>query len=715
MDLSARGLILAVAIMALGASRLAAETLLRVDFQDGKAPGWVKDGDGDVRLTRYRNNISLRVTQKASATMRVETQGYAHLAVTASLAAQNLGPADSCSVAVSTDDGAAWTKIIAVTRGQDDGVTLHAGAVSPPGAENSAQLRLRIEAAGGPRAICWADNISVFGQPLPSVEPADLTQAQLTAGAVAPRPRDLSAFAPPRDAGAPSHRFPGRLTLSVDQGVGAYRPLDDEALGKSERLILPAFDFIFVSDGADLVPVRRGSIPSTNPDWEWVLEPGKIWDQPGDVGVTRAAIPFALEERTGTCLHNGVLTFAYDGAGKVSPAAYEIASETCAFRKFDAWGSIPARVSEDKAPDPVGLIARFRREVAARLPVRPLSALAVAYPGFKAEALRLANPLDDDVPTAFGLVLDGVHYAAACETRHGNYPFCDVLDLPSYSTAKSIFAAVALMRLEALHPGASNEPISAHVPACATAAWRGVTFGEALNMATGLYASTKPDVDENAASTARFLVAPDHAGKIALACGQYPRQAEPGAVWVYHTSDTYALGAAMADYLRRTPGGDLYDDLVAGPIWRELGLSPTLDVTRRTYDALRQPFMGWGLTYHRDDILRIAGWLQTGARIRGASLLDDAMLRAALQRDPHNPGLSAGDPHFRYQNGFWARDIAPLIGCATSVWTPFMSGYGGISVVMFRNGVITYMFADSGQFDWAGAAVEVNRIKPLCP
>jgi hypothetical protein len=91
------------------------------------------------------------------------------------------------------------------------------------------------------------------------------------------------------------------------------------------------------------------------------------------------------------------------------------------------------------------------------------------------------------------------------------------------------------------------------------------------------------------------------------------------------------------------------------------------------------------------------------------------MLRSALQQDPDQPGLTAFGPHFRYRYGVWARDIAPLLGCKTPVWAPFMSGYGGISVVLMPNGATFYYFGDSAVFDWAAAAIEADKIRRMCP
>ena len=58
--------------------------------------------------------------------------------------------------------------------------------------------------------------------------------------------------------------------------------------------------------------------------------------------------------------------------------------------------------------------------------------------------------------TVFGVALDGTHYVGGCKTRYGVYPYCDVLDLPSYSVAKSVAGAVGLMRLEKKYAGTQS-------------------------------------------------------------------------------------------------------------------------------------------------------------------------------------------------------------------------------------------------------------------
>ena len=529
----------------------------------------------------------------------------------------------------------------------------------------------------------------------------------------------MSAFARPADATAPTQHFQGRLSLgaALASGFEVLRNTPYQVTIDASIRSLPPFDFALVQDGDAIIPVRRGPIASTHRDWELVLEPGSAWDEPGDGGYSRAALPFALMERNANCLHNGVLTFAFRSDGAISDVYYQISSETCAYFKFNAWGLVKARYEPGPVDGGAAIADAYHREVAARLPVQPLSALLNAHPELSAAGFALATPADGDPPTVYGVVIDGVNYVGGCDTRTGPYPYCDVLDLPSYSTAKTVVGAVALMRLEKLWPGARSALISDYVPECATDDWKGVTFENALDMTTGVYDSATFEADENSDATNAFFNAETHAGKIGFACRHYHRKARPGEKWVYRTSDIYVLGAAMQAFVRRRLGRDqdFYDALLAGPLWRPERFSPVLMSTLRTEDAVRQPFVGYGLIYHRDDAARLAGFLAVDeGKVGGTAMLDGAMLRRAMRRDPAQRGMPAG-PGFDYVDGVWARDLAPVLKCASPVWAPFMSGYGGISIVMLPDGVQYYYFGDSQVWDWSPAAVEINKIRPICP
>ena len=92
--------------------------------------------------------------------------------------------------------------------------------------------------------------------------------------------------------------------------------------------------------------------------------------------------------------------------------------------------------------------------------------------------------------SAYGLVYDGVHYVSGCDTRSGAYPYCDVMRLPSYSLAKSIFGGVALMAVSQKHdPTLDGALVKDYVTETTQSAgdWTSVTLDNTVDMATGNY------------------------------------------------------------------------------------------------------------------------------------------------------------------------------------------------------------------------------------
>jgi hypothetical protein len=553
----------------------------------------------------------------------------------------------------------------------------------------------------------------------------------------------LRAFTPDKGATAPTNRFEGSLTLSyagtLPSTVVLSNALFVDAADIAAARTWPAdFSYDFVQSGADLIPVRRGAIRSSHAWWEPILEPGKVWNEGGDHGFTRAALPFSLQEKNANCTHNGVLMFLFRSDGRVSRTAMQITGETCLYLKLDLWGLLATTYTPASVADKSRVIAAFGAEISARMPTRTLADLHARYPQLDLTKLEIGAA---SARTLYGVVVNGVNYVSACETRNGDYPYCDELDLPSFSTAKSVFAGLTLMHLQQLHPGVKDELVRDHVPECAQPSWDGVSLEQTLDMATGNYDSDGYTEDELAAKTNGLFLPLDHHSKIAYSCGAYPRRAAPGTKWVYHTSDTYILGTALTHYFRSLPArddgatqvrgaaqdsgtsqraSDIFSDVLVKDIFEPLHLSPGTHVTRRTYDAVAQPFTGWGLTYHRDDVAKLGKFLAADrGAIDGTPLLDAAMFDAAMQRVPSARGLQTAQlANFRYQHGFWARNLQSELGCRHETWVPFLSGFGGISVVLFPNGVVYYNFAEDGllaSYDWGAPAREINRISDFCP
>lgn len=578
------------------------------------------------------------------------------------------------------------------------------------------------------KTIALAGSASTGGgngnfDPLPgngSVGRTQLGYGTLVNGAAPGVMVDYSHYALPAGAAMPSNRFEGNLTLSGEATGGGFTEHVDTfryaGSADSPHKHLPEFDFELVQTGSHLFPVRRESIASTHAYWEFVLLPGRVWDEAGDNGYSRAALPFALQQKNANCMHNGVMTFLFKNDGSVSKVAYQLAGETCLYFKVDLWGLLAANYAPHGVNNAAGLIADYQAEVTGRMPVKPLGALAQDYPGTDPAKFATPNGKDPQNVSLVGFVIDGTHYTGGCATRRGAYPYCESLAVPSYSSAKSVFAGLSMMRLEKKYPGTFGKKIGDYVPACAANGnWGDVTFANALDMGTGNYALAGYMSDEGAVHTNGLFLAESHAAKIDYSCTNYSRKAAPGSKWVYHTSDTYVLGTAMNAYLKGLEGSaaDNFADTLLGDVLLPLGTGRTADFTRRTYDSAQQPFTGWGLMWQRDDVAKIANFLAVGSQSQ--SVLDQGQLDAALQRNPADRGLTPLSGGYRYNNGFWAHEVSGnMAGCSGELWIPFMSGYGGITVLILPNGSAYYYFSDDDTYLWMDAAVAAHGIRSLC-
>lgn len=579
--------------------------------------------------------------------------------------------------------------------------------------ESSFAINLSGSATQGGGSVQNFDPLSGDG----TVSRSELTSNTLLNGSDPGSLVDYSHYALPASAAMPTNNFEGSLELFGENTGGAFNEQVDTfrytGAQDTTRKHLPEFNFQFVQTGSHIFPVQRGSIPSSHPEWEYVLAPGRVWNENGDNGYSRAAIPFALQQKNANCIHNGVMTFLFKDDGSVSDVAYQIAGETCLYFKVDMWGQLNASYTPHSVSNSANLIADYQAEVNGRLPVKPLSDLATDYPGTDPGKFAAPGGKDPAHISLVGYVIDGTHYVGGCASRRGTYPYCESLAVPSYSTAKSVFAGSVLMRLEQKYSGSFDQIIGHYVPDCAnTGNWNDVTFENALDMATGNYNLSGYMSDEDASHTDNLFLPEDHASKISYSCTEYSRKATPGTQWIYHTSDTYILGTAMNAYLKGIEGSnaDTFTNILIGDVLSPLGVSPTAKFSRRTYDSVAQPFTGWGLMWLRDDVAKIGRFFSSP----GQSVLDQPELDAALQKNPSDRGL---DPltDYKYNNGFWAHEIsANLSGCSSELWLPFMSGYGGITVLILPNDSVYYYFSDDDEYVWMDAAVEAHGIRSLC-
>jgi hypothetical protein len=517
---------------------------------------------------------------------------------------------------------------------------------------------------------------------------------------------EMEAFTLPFDAANPSNTFEGSfnftaLVLGWSKVKDRYNYADITDVKK-----LPDFNYDFIQHGTHLIPLNRGLQITNHYLWQLILEPGRVWDENSDNGYSRASVPFALQEYGANCTHNGVLTFLFKSDGSMSKVAYEIASETCEYYQFNMWGLLNGSFTPGTVQNAAQLKTDYEQEIVNRMPVKPISALAIDYPDANLDIDIIGSEQTTANRSAFGVAYKGVNYAADCDTRQGLFPYCSVMSLPSYSLAKSTFGAFGLMALEQLYDGAKTSILFS---TCPSYRWSDVTLENALDMATGNYTSAGFKVDEGSEAMASgfFLDYTDN-GKSSFSCS-YPRKVAPGTTWVYHSTDSYLLGKAMDQYL----GEDTYNWLV-DYLYKPLGLSPSSYTSVRTFDIASQPVTGYGLTYHIDDLIKLAELLNNdGGKIDGIQKLRSSMVDETLQNTQYH-GLKAGTSLDSYDNGFWIWKADAALGCANDVYIPYMSGFGGIAVVLLPNNMVYYFVSDNSENIFVNSIIELNKLGDFC-
>ena len=160
-------------------------------------------------------------------------------------------------------------------------------------------------------------------------------------------------------------------------------------------------------------------------------------------------------------------------------------------------------------------------------------------------------------------------------------------------------------------------------------------------------------------------------------------------------------------------GQDSYSWLVTN-IYQPLGVSPVMNDSLRTDDFAGQSMGGYGLTVHRDDILKLAEFLNNdNGQINSQQKLDISLVSETLQETSYH-GLNAGSIYDWYDNGFWIWKADEAFDCSSDVYIPYMSGFGGISISLLPNNMVYYFFSDNNEHSFLNTAQELSKIGDFC-
>jgi len=515
---------------------------------------------------------------------------------------------------------------------------------------------------------------------------------------------DYSWFLPIGESGPAVHRFEGTLTVPRFE-------MQRSSYSYPIQRFFPGFSVGFVAVDGYLVPSERSIIVSPD-NWSLILSPGKVWSEPGDDGLSRASFPFILgsppDRQFGAGeSHNGVATFVFDDT-TVSAFRFQITQETAPDGDiYDMWGQVPMAY-EPGIVDETGVIASdFAKELADQVLVADWSDLEVMVDSDVLDSFTTG--LEPDEISAAGVVVDGVVYLQPSRTRSGDYPYPRYMQHGAASVSKSIGAGVAMLWLaERYGENVFDLHIVDYLDVTADHdGWVDVTFGDVLNMATGVGDNSPDrspydfDANEAGPNYRDFYLAETVTGKLdaAFAAGNYSWG--PNEIARYTSSQTFVLAAAMDSFLKATEGPDvnLWERLTE-EVFRPIGVHHMTMMSIPSDDGEGGvPYMASGLRLTIDDAAKITSLLQNRGAHDGEQLLHPTRTSDALYRSGQLAGLPTGktfsDGDQAYHASFWS--LGHQTDTGTYFQVPFMSGAGGITIFLAPNGVSTFVFTDAGQ------------------
>lgn len=570
----------------------------------------------------------------------------------------------------------------------------------------------------------------------PSAQTANkITQRQLLGTAPVIGLVDNSAFLPSAEAGKARHDFVGSLKLDeAEMGTNPAAFKAPEVLGKNPK-IFPGVTLSFFTKDGDLVPVNRdviraGSTPNGTSYWDIIVQPGRVWYEPGDGRWSRGSFPFSLVHSIEGETHHGVATFLYTDKD-VSDLRFQIVQQTAPYYiedYFTAWGRVPARHIAGGINNLALLRFDYAQERADRFPMADWSALEAKVGADKLADFESAMAQDEVLVS--GLIVDGTFYHKPCKSAAGPLPYCENAGFGVWSATKSLASAAALLRLAQKYgPEVFAAKVADYVeiPA-AHDGWRDVTFADLLKMASGVGFGTDKrdpnDVDDGylEGNYAEWYEAPSVSDKVAALAKTPDLPWGPGEVARYRDQDMFLLGVAMTEYLKRKEGRDIdVWAMLLDEVYRPIGIHHA--PTNRTIEgdgSKGQPIMAFGYYPSLSDLAKIATLYQDKGRHADNQILYAPMIETMLA-GPQDRGLPTGESSAygegRYHMSFWYTRYDADETC--KLYLPAMEGWGDNIVALMPNGMTGIRLAknwdgNEASGDYSGMADVANRLDRFC-
>ena len=445
---------------------------------------------------------------------------------------------------------------------------------------------------------------------------------------------------------------------------------------------------------------NKGIIETKHEFWDLSFTNGNAWNDKQNIYIS---IPFALLQKNANCTHNGILIFALNKTINSSQAIFQISSETCAYFQFNYVAIFESNFEEQE----VNFV-----EYEYDFNIREFDDIYKKYPDIEMNSFADSSEFDDDELTTYGFYDGQDHFIGPCKTRSGDYPFCLDILLPAYSLTKTISGTLGVAAYEKKYGSIKDLEVKDLLSFCTNKKWDDVTLENLADMTTGNYKSQVHSEDEDSLSSLNFIFnLHDSHEKEDFACNNYPRKSKPNLKFVYHSSDTYLLGLSLNKLLLANEENDFFNDLLL-PIFSDINLSESIKHIRRTNDKNRQPYTGWGMFFEREDLIKLNNIIRSNVKDKFFSkdYIDEAM-----QLTNDNGFEAIRSSNIYYNNGVWAAKFdKKIFNCDKDLYVPFMSGFGGITVVFLPNSMLYYYVSDNYTFSWYSAVYAAHKMEPLC-
>lgn len=546
-----------------------------------------------------------------------------------------------------------------------------------------------------------------------SIEPPQGTRDKLTADDLLNSvPNELihnDYFMPIGNISPAAHQLCGVIHFSECEMNTSHN--DTTWMGSGIR-IFPAFSLPVVSTSEHLIPLKRGIIYSGsihNSYWNIIVSPGRVWQEPGDNGYSRASFPFVLTDNYVGQARNGIATFVFNDSG-ISSVAIQISQETAPIDSYtlaNFTGMIPAQYTPETLSNVNEHILNFEEEQANMPSVYPWTELPSSY----MTQSFFNGGLQPDTVSMAALFIDGDLYIQPVHTRTGLYPYPVQMRHGVFSVTKSLGMGLAMFyAAERYGEDIFDELVTDYIPALSGhPGWQGVTFENVLSMVTGTQGSDQGD------DIIPFIIARSAEEKIA-AINMLPDSSPlPGEEFHYASTHTFVLSYALNQYVKAKEGSDAdYWELVRENVLKPLGIEQ-LPLTR-TFEVegnLGTPIMGWGSYPNVFEAAKIGRLLCDEGRYNGQQLLNRNKVQEALYRTSKT-GFGAGTSYGctqRYINSIWVAHIE-LTTC--DIHAPSMRGHGGNHVIMLPSGVVAIRFSDANFNDIAHMVAVAEFYRSSC-